>query len=973
MRLHGLAVTWVALCSSAAHAVFVDEAYHTDFHHALLGLPQQHATFFHRPQAESKASLLYTLSAKHVVGAVNPKDGALVWRQRLEPPSSAAPAFLRAGEHEAAVISAVGGRVQAWDALDGRLVWGNEFAAANATNLEVIESAGDGGQGPKDCLVLFREKGHGVLRRLRGDTGDVAWEFQDATGDVPFQVSTSATVVYLVTLHPISRGGHKIRVTSLDPQTGRQTGQHVLSADVDVTGPESIIYVGSNLAAPIIAWADKSLTTLKVNIIGTNQINSLPITNESGEEIVSITCHAPHLVHSRTHFLVHYETGTAHWADVYHVDIATSAVSHAYHLPRLGGKGAFATSTQDANVYFTRVTESEVVLLSSASHGILERWSMPVAETQSPWHAVSEVVPKSGSSYAVRAAVVLSNGSWRLVRNGEPTWARPEALAHAVAVAWAELTEEEDLAYQLEVEGHEDVFSAYTHRLGRHFRDLQHLPSWLSRLPGRVLGGLGGGNVAKDDATLQKDSFGFRKLAIVATDNGRLFALDVAAQGRIVWTIGVVDLAPGQVWEVKGILADNERGAISVKGAQGDSIMVESMTGTVLNRLPPGSTPPVESTAYVEAESGTFIMDIYQEGDPGQIPLTQRPKGRSTMVVRGGDNVVKGITYIGDGSLLRPVTVWEFSPAPGSHITTLTSRPAHDPVASIGRVLGDRSVLYKYLNPNLLLVIAVDEATAHMTVYLLDAISGEVLYSTVHQGVDSAAPISAVLCENWIAYSFWEDGTRSGSKGYKLAVADLFESDIPNDRGPLGAARNFSSITPTAPDGQSLRPYVMRQSFAISEAITNMAVTQTRQGITSRGLLVTLDASNAILAIPRHVLDPRRPVGRDPTPAEMEEGLARYNARLDFSPESSLSHQREVMGIRHISTCPAVLESTSLVFAYGLDIFGTRATPSLAFDLLGKGFAKGQLLLTVAALFVGVGVLAPMVRKKQINAQWQAT
>ena len=55
------------------------------------------------------------------------------------------------------------------------------------------------------------------------------------------------------------------------------------------------------------------------------------------------------------------------------------------------------------------------------------------------------------------------------------------------------------------------------------------------------------------------------------------------------------------------------------------------------------------------------------------------------------------------------------------------------------------------------------------------------------------------------------------------------------------------------------------------------------------------------------------------------------------------------------------MESTSLVLAYGSDIYGTRATPSQAFDVLGKSFSKLQLVLTVVALGAGVTVLAPMV------------
>jgi hypothetical protein len=56
-----------------------------------------------------------------------------------------------------------------------------------------------------------------------------------------------------------------------------------------------------------------------------------------------------------------------------------------------------------------------------------------------------------------------------------------------------------------------------------------------------------------------------------------------------------------------------------------------------------------------------------------------------------------------------------------------------------------------------------------------------------------------------------------------------------------------------------------------------------------------------------------------------------------------------------------VVESTSLVFAYGIDVFGTRVAPSFLFDILGKGFNKVSLVATVAGLGLGVMALGPYV------------
>jgi len=152
-------------------AVYADEAYTNDFHHALLGTPQAHTTFFHRPSAASKASLLYTLSERLVLGAVNPKDGSIVWRQRLGAGNdSTGGGFFKAGE-DGTVISAVDDEVQAWNAADGRLAW-QWKAAGPVRGLEVVEKDRHSGM----VVLSDEEESRVVIRKLAASNGEVLWE-----------------------------------------------------------------------------------------------------------------------------------------------------------------------------------------------------------------------------------------------------------------------------------------------------------------------------------------------------------------------------------------------------------------------------------------------------------------------------------------------------------------------------------------------------------------------------------------------------------------------------------------------------------------------------------------------------------------------------------------------------------------------------------------------------------------------------
>ncbi|CAN9185139.1 hypothetical protein J4E82_004861 [Alternaria postmessia] len=934
MRFH--AAIALAACLAPAAAIFEDDAYHIDFHYALLGLPAPEATFFQKPYAGSKASLLYSISQNQTIGAINPKDGALVWRQHLAS-QPGQKGHLRSGNEQDTVISAVGNRVTAWSASDGRLVWETSVEGAAVEDLEILEQE-DGMtiSAAKDAIVLTTD-GSSSVKRLDGKTGRAKWTFEDTSGDTPFQVSTSPTTIYYIALHTPLLGGSKLRVTSLNPITGKKLDQYTLNSDTEISSRDRILFAGANTAAPLLAWTDKANKVLKVNIIGSKAVSTF---NTPGDEVVeSIVLHAPNHINSLAHFLVEYQTAVGHSAEVYHVDLNKQTISKAYSLPELKTKGTFATSTSDANVYFTRLTEDEVTVFSSVSHGVLGRWNVrgsPTLAGAYPVHGQSEVVLKSGVASAVRSAVLYSNGQWALLRNDEIAWTRPEFLSGTVSAVWAGLPEEEALAQALADESHRNLVSAYIHRVQRHIEDLKYFPEWAQNIPQRILGSVVGKPKETTVDDIQQDTFGFHKLVVVATKTGRIAALDVGSRGKVMWNMDLGQFAPDTSFQNPTLKAHS--GYVEVRDAnfQG-SLFINSTTGGLI------------SPDKIKVE----------------VPLAA--KGQELVSFTLVDGTLKGYLESKPGS--EPV--WSFTPPVGEKIAGYVARPVKDPVASIGKVLGDRRVLYKYLNPNLVLVTAVVESARSASIYLIDSASGQVLHTMSHNDVDTTRPIPATVSENWFAYALTIDAASgASSRGYQLVVSDLYESPLPDDRGPLGATSNSSTVQPSGSNGDAAKPYVISQSYQVPTEITHMSVTQTRQGITSRELLVTVPAVNAIIGIPRTVIDPRRPVGRDPTAQEASEGLVKYTPVINFDPKWHLTHKYEVLGIENIITSESGIESTSLVFAYGLDIFGTRVAPSFAFDILGKGFNKISMLLTVVGLFVGVLFVAPLVKRKQINTMW---
>jgi len=153
--------------------------------------------------------------------------------------------------------------------------------------------------------------------------------------------------------------------------------------------------------------------------------------------------------------------------------------------------------------------------------------------------------------------------------------------------------------------------------------------------------------------------------------------------------------------------------------------------------------------------------------------------------------------------------------------------------------------------------------------------------------------------------------------------------------------------------------------------------------------IITVATKNSkIQSLPRRLLDPRRP-NRKLNNEDVEEQLIQYEPVLQNLPQRTLSHNYEVReiiycssvlvlcslfcqvtNIRRIVTAPALLESTSLVFAYGLDLFVTRVSPSGTFDVLSENFNKAQLVLTIVALAVAIVVTKPMVQRKRLRERW---
>lgn len=218
--------------------------------------------------------------------------------------------------------------------------------------------------------------------------------------------------------------------------------------------------------------------------------------------------------------------------------------------------------------------------------------------------------------------------------------------------------------------------------------------------------------------------------------------------------------------------------------------------------------------------------------------------------------------------------------------------------------MADRSVLYKYLNPNLVAVTTAGSNHPHhkgyLNLYLIDVVSGSVVFSVSHRRVQP--PYHLVMAENWVVYSYYNAKYRRTEMG----SLELFE-------GPTQLnSTAFSAFT--AP-----QPHVDRQAYIYPAHITAMKDTFSEKGMTAKHVLIGL-SNGWIQELPRVFLDPRRPVVAQATPEMREESIMPYLPELPIPSEAILNYNQTAYNIHSIYVAPSSLESTGLVFAYGLGI-----------------------------------------------------
>lgn len=175
--------------------------------------------------------------------------------------------------------------------------------------------------------------------------------------------------------------------------------------------------------------------------------------------------------------------------------------------------------------------------------------------------------------------------------------------------------------------------------------------------------------------------------------------------------------------------------------------------------------------------------------------------------------------------------------------------PTRNPVASFGKVLGNRTTLYKYLNEHLFIVLTAPHSSALTKsacgLYLVDGVKGSIVYRASLPSVVGTCDVKSVLSQNWLVYHYFDDE----SKTYQMVSVELYEGKQADDKTkrfvPRPATRHLLIQTSFSPDitsfsAKSLDLTAIEQSFVYLHGITAIAATSTKYGITTQDIIGSL-------------------------------------------------------------------------------------------------------------------------------------
>lgn len=312
--------------------------------------------------------------------------------------------------------------------------------------------------------------------------------------------------------------------------------------------------------------------------------------------------------------------------------------------------------------------------------------------------------------------------------------------------------------------------------------------------------------------------------------------------------------------------------------------------------------------------------------------------------------------------------------------------------------MGD-NLIYKYLDSNLFAVTTFNSETGTLSIYIINGISGKVVYKFEENSVSQGEPIDMFLSENYFVLAFKRASAAPGQlPQQELSVTEFYQSkeeadtvkllkDFYINKADRLMQQEFSSFSMDA-------PFVIQESYLLTVDVKKIALTQSLAHVSSK-MLVLITSNDQLYSIENAMFTARRQTKAEAEAAADKLAMAAtmlapekprndtdrimdvkstlfppYDGVIPQRNTNFISYDLELTDLREVYTFPTRLESTSAVVAIGHDIFFARITAESNFDRLHEDFKAPALFATIVGLIVALYAAQVYVKSKEATEQF---
>ncbi|CAE6393262.1 unnamed protein product [Rhizoctonia solani] len=757
MRLRTGAFLWLWALRYAS-ALEESEAGVIDWHKELVGVPLTDSAkslpAFIRsdPTSPTKKTGMAVATKSNVLAVLNPgSTGNIVWRRQFDQSEGRILQYKTHRDALASISGPGGSYVRLFESFTGNLLWERQLHPPSLGRL--LEPANLGVDvvfwhelSDIDAYVLTNGN---TVTRLEGKSGKTVWSWNtDDISTLLSRVILSPTSIHAIGLSKTDT--YALTITTLNRKTGALLSQSQIPSQITRGMRDVFVFKTRDTNAPAVVWFEKHTGTLYSAVLDGNIISPEQApTKMRFAKVHDVQLEEHGLFVAETKDDLPYVFGMYSSGLKQEWDFDDSAVSKS-ETPSL-----FSGSVdREGNAYIARVFWSHSTGLANihtyAAHGSEGKgistgatFPFDTAEHGVILHCAIDAFMPHSYSIQHRMLLTTSTGAVQLWQLQDLQWTRDESLSEIKVAALVDLPERK-IAEEIDISEHR----GFAERLIFHLVAAQNLPQYIAQFTKRFATGSYSSLTSTTSSSLERDPFGFRKMLVVATSYGTLLGIDTA-QGTVVWRkiIGVSSIGPADVTPVKMFITksalegpDPEVVLVAEKKLRGKKTKTsvvfhfEALTGRWVAGGPSGAH--VSGTEVVEAFTlpgqSNVIGVVSADGRVNTYPSARLTINQTSPLffTRAVGSEIRG--YSVDSGLSTPaVETWKKAfTTPATFPNTISShlevihRPI-SPVASYGKVLGDRTTLYKYLNPNAAAVLAPDCA-----VRVVHLVSGAIVFDS---------------------------------------------------------------------------------------------------------------------------------------------------------------------------------------------------------------------------------------------------